>query len=206
MQLGCNVFCNKATQGCDGSQCTAEPCFELTCPHLLRKCTYHCEVLYAGFLPDTDRDLAIEKAKQELQRQWSEQQEELKQQNIQVPFSYWDGSGHQRSAAVAVGGTIEDFLKVARGVMEKDFPQMRHAAVSNLMVVAHDVMLPQACSFHKLIVGKAQNGKGEVLFELDNQNKSAHSIKVLLRSWYESNKHIYPANRWQLFDEDVHIP
>lgn len=108
--------------------------------------------------------------------------------------------------AVAVGDTVEDFLKAARGVMEKDFPQLRHTAVSNLMVVAHNVMLPQACSFHKLIVGKANNGKGEVLFDLDNQKKSAHSIKVLLRSWYESNKHIYPANRWQLFDDDVHVP
>lgn len=161
--------------------------------------------MHTGFLPDSERDLAIEKAKQELQRQWSEEQERLKQQQVDIPFSYWDGSGHQRSVTVAVGGTVGDCLKAARGVLEKDFPQMRHAAVSNLMVVAHDIMIPQACTFHKLIVGKAHNGKGEVLFELNNQSKSAHSIKVLLRSWYESNKHIYPANRWQLFDEDSHI-
>lgn len=28
----------------------------------------------------------------------------------------------------------------------------------------------------------------------------SHPAKVVLRSWYERNKHIYPASRWEPFD------
>ncbi len=26
-----------------------------------------------------------------------------------------------------------------------------------------------------------------------------HPVKVVMRSWYEKNKHIYPASRWEAF-------
>ena len=29
---------------------------------------------------------------------------------------------------------------------------------------------------------------------------SSHPAKIVMRSFYERNKHIFPANRWELFD------
>lgn len=32
------------------------------------------------------------------------------------------------------------------------------------------------------------------------ENQSSHAGKVVERSWYEKNKHIFPANRWEVYD------
>ncbi len=32
------------------------------------------------------------------------------------------------------------------------------------------------------------------------EKDESHAGKVLLRSWYERNKHIFPASRWEPFD------
>jgi protein FAM50 len=77
--------------------------------------------------------------------------------------------------------------------------------VSNLLLVSHNVLVPQACTFHRLIVGKAKNKQGEPLFQLEGSGGKAHSVKVVQRHWYEANKHIYPANCWQTFDEELHM-
>lgn len=145
-------------------------------------------------------------ARDSLRKKWQSEQEELKKKRLKIKFSYWDGSGHQAVASVTVGDTIADFLKAARVALEKDFPNLRHATVSNLLLVAHNILVPQACTFHRLIVGKAHNKKGDTLFELEGQQKGKlHTVKVLQRHWYESNKHIYPASSWQMFDEDLHM-
>ncbi|KFP30062.1 Protein FAM50A, partial [Colius striatus] len=30
----------------------------------------------------------------------------------------------------------------------------------------------------------------------------SHAGKVVLRSWYEKNKHIFPASRWEPYDPE----
>jgi len=32
------------------------------------------------------------------------------------------------------------------------------------------------------------------------EKEESHAGKVLLRSWYERNKHIFPASRWEPYD------
>lgn len=32
------------------------------------------------------------------------------------------------------------------------------------------------------------------------EKEDSHAGKVLLRSWYERNKHIFPASRWDPYD------
>lgn len=123
-------------------------------------------------------------------------------------FSYWDGSGHQRQVTLQVGNTIADLLKKAKDALEKDFPQLRHVTVPNLLLVKEDIILPQSMSIYSLAVAKAHNGKGKLLVDVDMpvSAQKVHSTKVVQRSWYESNKHIYPANRWEMFTELSHIP
>ena len=161
----------------------------------------------AGFLPDAQRRRAKEDMRIQLKQEWLQEQEALKQRALTLRFSYWDGSGHQRQASVTVGDTVGDFLKQARAVLETDFPNLRHVTVPNLLLVKDDIMLPQATTFYAFLVGHAHNGRGKQLFDVDEavDDQKMHSAKVVLRSWYESNKHIYPANRWELFDEMQHI-
>lgn len=80
--------------------------------------------------------------------------------------------------------------------------------------VKDDVLLPQALSFYELIVSEAR-GAGPapaVMFKPPSakasegeQKEGRHACKVVERHWYERNKHIFPANRWEPFDADVHM-
>jgi protein FAM50 len=145
-------------------------------------------------------------ARESLRKQWQSEQEELKKKRLHIAFSYWDGSGHPAEASVSVGDSVADFLKAARAALEGDFPNLQHTTVSNLLLVSNNILVPQSCTFHRLIVGKAHNNKGDTLFALEGQpTGKLHTVKVLQRQWYESNKHIYPANCWQMFDEDIHM-
>lgn len=42
---------------------------------------------------------------------------------------------------------------------------------------------------------------GEIRLRQDAASDAgeSHPIKVVIRSWYEKNKHIYPASRWEPF-------
>ena len=80
-----------------------------------------------------------------------------------------------------------------------------------LMYVKEDLILPQTNTFYDFIVTKAR-GKSGPLFNFDvhddirivhdatKEKNESHAGKVVLRSWYERNKHIFPASRWEPFD------
>ena len=69
----------------------------------------------------------------------------------------------------------------------------------------------QSLTFHELIVSKAR-GKSGPLFHFDvhedirlvadarKEKDEAHAGKVLERHWYDKNKHIFPASRWEVYD------
>nr|GEV73012.1 protein XAP5 circadian timekeeper [Tanacetum cinerariifolium] len=66
-------------------------------------------------------------------------------------------------------------------------------------------------SFYELIVNKAR-GKSGPLFHFDVhedvrtiadatiEKDESHAGKVVERHWYEKNKHIFPASRWEIYD------
>ena len=56
-----------------------------------------------SFLPDRDRDEVEHKIREELRQNWFQKQEKLKNEDILVIFSYWDGSGHRREISVKKG-------------------------------------------------------------------------------------------------------
>lgn len=81
----------------------------------------------------------------------------------------------------------------------------------NLMYVKEDLIIPHHYTFYDFIVTKAR-GKSGPLFNFDVhddvrllsdvtlEKDESHAGKVLLRSWYERNKHIFPASRWEPYD------
>ena len=80
------------------------------------------------------------------------------------------------------------------------------------MVRQEDLIIPHTISFYELIVTKAR-GKSGPLFNFDVhedvrvqrndvrvEKDDSHPGKIVQRSWYESNKHIFPASRWEVYD------
>jgi protein FAM50 len=54
-----------------------------------------------SFLPDREREEVERKEREELRQEWLKKQEELKNEDIEITYSYWDGSGHRKSVTVS---------------------------------------------------------------------------------------------------------
>jgi XAP5, circadian clock regulator len=55
-----------------------------------------------SFLPDREREEAERRQREELRQQWLKRQEEMKKEEIEITYSYWDGSGHRKSVVVSL--------------------------------------------------------------------------------------------------------
>ena len=44
---------------------------------------------------------------------------------VEITYSYWDGSGHRRKLKIAKGSTIEQFLGKVREQLVPEFREMR---------------------------------------------------------------------------------
>uniref|UniRef100_A0A8C6YFJ3 Family with sequence similarity 50 member A n=1 Tax=Naja naja TaxID=35670 RepID=A0A8C6YFJ3_NAJNA len=151
--------------------------------------------------------------REELRQEWEAKQEKIKSEEIEITFSYWDGSGHRRTVKMKKGNTIQQFLQKALEILRKDFSELRSAGVEQLMYIKEDLIIPHHHSFYDFIVTKAR-GKSGPLFNFDVhddvrllsdatvEKDESHAGKVVLRSWYEKNKHIFPASRWEPYDPE----
>ena len=164
-----------------------------------------------AFLPDRarEREEAAERAR--LKEAWLAEQAALKAQPLQVVYSYWDGSGHRRAITVKQGDTIGTFLRAVRDALAPEFRELKAASADQMIYVKEDLIIPNSLTFHELIVSKAR-GKSGPLFHFDVhddvrmqgdarvEKDEAHAGKVLERHWYDKNKHIFPASRWEVYD------
>jgi protein FAM50 len=141
--------------------------------------------------------------------EWKQEQERLKKLKLKITYSYWDGSGHRRSLEVPRGATVGRFLRWVHEDLQPEFPELRKTAPDDLMFVKEDLILPTHVSFHDLIALNAR-GKTGPLFDfgvsaehvqaMTSGEQEAHAGKVVDRRWYERNKHLFPASRWEPFD------
>lgn len=101
-----------------------------------------------SFLPDREREEDERRERERLRQEWLRRQEELKAEEIEITYSYWDGSGHRKSVIVRPldqlselhfssffkckkADTISTFLEKCR----QQFPELRGVNVDNLMYV-----------------------------------------------------------------------
>lgn len=111
-----------------------------------------------SFLPDREREEDERRQREELRQEWISKQEEMKQEEIEITYSFWDGSGHRKSVKVSriqwasrawpdhvehahglfvspiqckKGDDIATFLEKCR----QQFPELRGVSVDNLMYV-----------------------------------------------------------------------
>ncbi|XP_029712333.1 protein FAM50 homolog [Aedes albopictus] len=164
-----------------------------------------------SFLPDREREEMDNKLREELRQEWAMKQATLKDQEIPITFSYWDGSGHRKCVTMKKGNSIYQFLQKCLEMLRKEFSELKTVMADQLMYVKEDLILPHHYTFYDFIVTKAR-GKSGPLFSFDVKDdirmisdatvekEETHAGKVLLRSWYERNKHIFPASRWEPYD------
>jgi protein FAM50 len=165
-----------------------------------------------SFLPDKARDEQAAAERIRLEQEWKDRQELVKQERLQITYSYWDGSGHRRECKCCKGDTIGDFLEQVRKDLCGSFKELNSVAADALLYVKEDLIIPQDLTFYDLIATKAR-GKSGPLFHFDVhddvrvgaidtriEKDESHPGKVVERRWYERNKHIFPASRWELYD------
>ncbi|KAF8759421.1 hypothetical protein HU200_010468 [Digitaria exilis] len=129
---------------------------------------------------------------------------------LSITYSYWDGTGHRRAIQVRKGDTIGEFLRAVQQQLAPEFREVRTTSVENLLYVKEDLIIPHQHSFYELIINKAR-GKSGPLFHFDvhedvrtiadatKEKDESHAGKVVERHWYEKNKHIFPASRWEVW-------
>ncbi|KAG2176429.1 hypothetical protein INT43_005669 [Umbelopsis isabellina] len=183
-----------------------------------------------SFLPDRDREEVERLQREELRQNWLKKQEEIKAETIEITYSYWDGSGHRKSVECKKGDTISKFLDLCRQQIHelrsvnvdnllyiKEDLIIPHVSNYKYCLTIHslsDIGLPQKhYTFYDFIINKAR-GKSGPLFNFDVhddvrlvhdatvEKDESHAGKVVERSWYEKNKHIFPASRWEVFDPE----
>ncbi|GAA6038519.1 hypothetical protein JCM8097_004609 [Rhodosporidiobolus ruineniae] len=162
------------------------------------------------FLPDREREEAERQERDELRKKWLKMQEDMKLEPVEITYSYWDGSGHRKVVTCKKGDTIAQFLDKCR----QQFPELRAVSVDNLMYIKEDLIIPHHYTFYDFIINKYR-GKSGPMFNFDVhddvrlthdakiEKDESHAGKVIERSWYNRNKHIFPASRWELFNPDV---
>ncbi|SAL94966.1 hypothetical protein [Absidia glauca] len=162
-----------------------------------------------SFLPDREREEEERRERENLRKEWLQKQEVLKNEKIDITYSYWDGTGHRKSVE---GDTIAQFLDNCR----KQFPQLRAVNVDNLIYVKEDLIIPHHYTFYDFIINKVR-GKSGPLFSFDVhddirlvndasiEKEESHAGKVVERGWYERNKHIFPASRWETYEHSKDV-
>ncbi|XP_037744739.1 protein FAM50A isoform X2 [Chelonia mydas] len=95
-----------------------------------------------SFLPDRDREEEENRLREELRQEWEAKQEKIKSEEIEITFSYWDGSGHRRTVKMKKGNTMQQFLQKALEILRKDFSELRSAGVEQLMYIKEDLIIP----------------------------------------------------------------
>ncbi|KAI8647757.1 FAM50A protein [Parasitella parasitica] len=160
-----------------------------------------------SFLPDREREEQERTEREELRKEWITKQEEIKNEKINITYSFWDGSGHRKVVTCKKGDSIQQFLDACR----QQFSQLRGVNTDNLLYVKEDLIIPHHFTFYDFIINKAR-GKSGPLFNFDVhedirfvndatiEKDESHAGKVVERAWYERNKHIFPASRWEVFD------
>lgn len=160
-----------------------------------------------SFLPDRERDERERQERLKLKREWKQEQERVKNEKINITYSYYDGAGHRRSMVITKGTTVEEFLSQVR----KEFKELRNVSTDNLMFIKEDLIIPMHYSFYELIETKARGKSGPLFYwdvhddvrltaDASVEKEESHAAKVVERRWYDSNKHAFPMNRWEIFD------
>lgn len=104
--------------------------------------------------------------REELGQKWKNEQNKIKNETINIAYSYWDGSGHRRDCRMKKGSTIHQFLQTTLESLRKEYAELKTVSADSLMFVKEDLIVPHFYTFYDFIVSKTM-GKTGPLFEFD---------------------------------------
>jgi protein FAM50 len=154
-----------------------------------------------SFLPDREREEVLAKERMRLKKEWFELQDRMKEQLIHVTYMYWEAPGMRKVEACRQGDAVGKFLAAIR----RHFPVIKNTNPDDLMLVKEGIIIPLHYTFYDFVINHTK-GKHGLLFDadapaaLDTDTPDGQICKVVDRTWYEKNRHIYPASLWELFD------
>lgn len=131
-------------------------------PPILKKTSLKNPNVDTSFLPDRDREEEERRMREELRQEWLRKQEEMKKEDVEITYSYWDGTGHRKTVVCKKGDTIAHFLERCR----QQVSELRGISVDSMMYIKEDLIIPHHYSFYDFIVNKAR-GKSGPLFNFD---------------------------------------
>ena len=161
-----------------------------------------------------------------LRREFLALQERIKNEEIVIPFVFYDGTNiipRERGVKVKKGEAVWLFLERARRMSGRR--EWLRVSVDDLLLVRGEVIIPHHYEFYYFLVNLTEGPNG-LLFNYPSPLESnppdsssntpapAHPVrptvivgtedptmtKVVDRRWYERNKHIFPASVWTNFD------
>ncbi|KAF8543519.1 XAP5, circadian clock regulator-domain-containing protein [Trichophaea hybrida] len=160
-----------------------------------------------------------------LRREFLQLQEKIKNEEITIPFVFYDGTNvvppNGEGVTVKKGEAVWLFLERARRMSGRR--EWLRVSVDDLLLVRGEVIIPHHYELYYFIANQTVGPNG-LLFDfpshldLVNPNPAAESsntelpqeskedptmTKVVDRRWYERNKHIFPASIWADFDPNV---
>ncbi len=145
--------------------------------------------------------------REELRQEWLRKQEEMKKEDVEITYSYWDGTAIERQSSARKATTIAHFLERCR----QQVSELRGVSVDSMMYIKEDLIIPHHYSFYDFIVNKAR-GKSGPLFNFDVHD----DIRLVADASVEKdesscgqgggevvlqpNKHVWPYSRWEVYD------
>ena len=83
--------------------------------------------------------------REELRQEWSAKQEKIKNEEIEITYSYWDGSGHRRQVRMRKGNSIQQFLQRClehiRKVINQSINQSINVYLKKMYIHVHTLQL-----------------------------------------------------------------
>jgi len=130
-------------------------------------------------------------SREDLKKEWMEKQVSIKEEEIRITYSYWDGSGHRRDIVVKKGFSVQLFLTKCLEQLRKEFPELKAVSVDKLMYIKEDLIIPHHNTFYDFIVTKARGKSGPLfVFEARDdirivqdasiEKEDSHAGKVLI--------------------------
>ncbi|KAK9354691.1 XAP5, circadian clock regulator-domain-containing protein [Lipomyces doorenjongii] len=136
--------------------------------------------------------------REELRKEFLRRQEEIKEEKAHLQFCYFDGTYVPGKVTIKKGDQIWVMLDRTR----KRKKEFHRGTVDDIIFVKDNIIIPHHYDFYYFILNKVKTKAGP-LFDFENPDEDIKRTKVVHRTWYEKNKHIFPASIWREFDPEV---
>ncbi|EPY49842.1 xap-5-like protein [Schizosaccharomyces cryophilus OY26] len=161
-----------------------------------------------SFLPDAEREALEEARKEEYRKQWLEEQERIKEEEILIPFLYYDGTTTRYSVRIRLKDSVGHILSN----MKDQIPGLKRVLdMDKFLLVQSDLIIPHHHELYYFYLNKVQGPNG-ALFDFDalrcQNSEVAATLQLperkiphlVLKSFYMEYRHVFPCNCWEMFD------